>query len=117
MTEPPAAGVAALVLKRVGAQADRRQAGEKLQQRVARLREQHALAGIAQELEQPGVGLAGARGQDDVPRVDGEADLLAIVVARDPRGVTEFVYLGGGVYRRGFVDPTQPEYWQQVQQI
>jgi len=39
---------------------------------------------------------------------DAEADLIAVVLARDPRGVTEFLYLGGGVIRRGFVDPTRP---------
>jgi hypothetical protein len=36
------------------------------------------------------------------------ADLVAIAVARDPRGVTEFVYLAGGVVRRGFLDPVRP---------
>ncbi len=39
---------------------------------------------------------------------DHEADLIAIVVARDARGVTEILYLGGGVIRRGFVDPARP---------
>jgi hypothetical protein len=39
---------------------------------------------------------------------DAEADLLAVVIARDERGVTELVYLGGGVIRRGFVDATRP---------
>ena len=36
-----------------------------------------------------------------------EADLVAIAVARDARGVTEFVYLAGGVVRRGFLDPVR----------
>jgi hypothetical protein len=35
------------------------------------------------------------------------ADLLAIAVGRDARGVTEFIYAGGGVIRRGFLDPTR----------
>jgi len=39
---------------------------------------------------------------------DAEADLVAVVIARDPRGVTELLYVGGGVIRRGFVDPTRP---------
>jgi len=39
---------------------------------------------------------------------DDESDLVAVVIARDPRGVTEYAYLGGGVVRRGFVDPAQP---------
>lgn len=39
---------------------------------------------------------------------DDPADLVAIVVARDERGVSELVYLGNGVVRRGFVDATRP---------
>jgi len=33
-------------------------------------------------------------------------DLVALVIGRDARGVTEFMYAGGGVVRRGFLDPT-----------
>jgi hypothetical protein len=36
------------------------------------------------------------------------SDLVAVVVARDARGVTELVYVGGRVIRRGFVDPRRP---------
>jgi len=36
------------------------------------------------------------------------ADLIAIVIGRDERGVTEFGYAAGGVIRRGFVDPAHP---------
>jgi hypothetical protein len=36
------------------------------------------------------------------------SDLIGIVTGRDTRGVTEFTYAGGGVIRRGFVDPTRP---------
>jgi hypothetical protein len=39
---------------------------------------------------------------------DDAADLVAIVLSRDARGVTEFVYVGGGVIRRGFVDASRP---------
>lgn len=39
---------------------------------------------------------------------DRESDLVAIVIARDARGVLEMLYLGGGVYRRGFVFPENP---------
>jgi hypothetical protein len=39
---------------------------------------------------------------------DDEADLIALVIGRDARGVTEFVYAGGGVIRRGFLDPVRP---------
>lgn len=38
---------------------------------------------------------------------DASADLVAVVIARDTRGVTELIYLGGGVIRRGFVDVTR----------
>jgi hypothetical protein len=41
--------------------------------------------------------------------VSGDAsDLVALVIARDARGVTEFLYAGGGVIRRGFCDPLRP---------
>ena len=38
---------------------------------------------------------------------DSEADLIAIVIERDVRGVTEYVYLANGVVRRGFVDASR----------
>jgi len=42
-------------------------------------------------------------------RVEGATfDLVAIVTGRDARGVLEMVYLGGGVVRRGLVDPARP---------
>lgn len=40
---------------------------------------------------------------------DQPADLVAIVIARDARGVTELIYLGGGVIRRGFLDASRPK--------
>ncbi|HTL35811.1 MAG TPA: hypothetical protein VL326_21925 [Kofleriaceae bacterium] len=36
-----------------------------------------------------------------------ESDLVALVIGRDARGVTEFLYAGGGVIRRGFCDPSR----------
>ncbi|HSD88033.1 MAG TPA: hypothetical protein VLB44_10985 [Kofleriaceae bacterium] len=39
---------------------------------------------------------------------DQTSDLVALVLARDSRGVTEFLYAGGGVIRRGFLDATRP---------
>lgn len=39
--------------------------------------------------------------------VDEPADLVAVVIARDERNVTEFLYLGGGVIRRGFLDASR----------
>jgi hypothetical protein len=40
---------------------------------------------------------------------DDDADLFGVVIARDERNVTEFLYLGGGVIRRGFVDAARPK--------
>ncbi|MBA3502910.1 MAG: hypothetical protein M4D80_09355 [Myxococcota bacterium] len=40
---------------------------------------------------------------------DEPADLFAVVIARDERNVTEFLYLGGGVIRRGFIDVSRPK--------
>ncbi|MFN0248064.1 MAG: hypothetical protein ACKV2T_14335 [Kofleriaceae bacterium] len=45
----------------------------------------------------------------DTAQSDEAADLIAIVIARDDRGVTEMLYLGGGVIRRGFVDASRPK--------
>jgi hypothetical protein len=39
---------------------------------------------------------------------DASADLIALVIGRDTRGVIEFLYSGAGVIRRGFLDPTRP---------
>lgn len=39
---------------------------------------------------------------------DGAADLVAVAIARDPRGVTEFAYVAGGLVRRGFLDASRP---------
>jgi hypothetical protein len=37
-----------------------------------------------------------------------DADLIAVVIARDERGVAEMIYASGGVIRRGFVDTNRP---------
>lgn len=39
---------------------------------------------------------------------DQRFDLVALAIARDGRGVTELVYAGGGVIRRGFLDAARP---------
>ncbi len=39
---------------------------------------------------------------------DDPADLVALVVDRDARGVTELVYLAAGVVRRGLLDASRP---------
>jgi hypothetical protein len=58
------------------------------------------------------LGAPGTAGPGDLlvfDRTEGDhADLVGLVVERDPRGVLEFVYLGGEVIRRGFVDPARP---------
>jgi|GEM_PF-6599215 len=36
------------------------------------------------------------------------ASLVAVALGRDARGVVEILYLGAGVVRRGFVDPSRP---------
>ena len=59
----------------VGVQPHRLQRRQEVEERIARPRHQHAVAGIAQQLEQQRVGLAGAGGEDQVAGVDGEAAL------------------------------------------
>ncbi len=39
---------------------------------------------------------------------DKAASLLGVVISTDNQGTTEFLYLGRGVVRRGFVNPGQP---------
>jgi hypothetical protein len=39
---------------------------------------------------------------------DAPSDLVALAIGRDARGVVEMIYAGGGVIRRGHVDPTRP---------
>jgi hypothetical protein len=51
----------------------------------------------------PGDLLVFARTQSDA-----DLDLVGVVIDRDARGVTELVYLAGGVVRRGFVDAARP---------
>ena len=38
---------------------------------------------------------------------DQPSDAIALVIGRDTRGVTEFLYAGDGVIRRGFCDPSR----------
>jgi len=57
----------------------------------------------ASDLPKPGDLLVFDRAASDEP-----ADLVAIVIARDARGVIEMVYVAGGVVRRGFVDVARP---------
>ena len=52
---------------------------------------------------QPGDVLVFDRTDSDAP-----ADLAAIAIGHDARGVIEFIYLAGGVVRRGFAEPQRP---------
>lgn len=40
---------------------------------------------------------------------DDSPDLVALAIARDGRGVTEFIYCAGGAIRRGFMDLRHPD--------
>ena len=40
---------------------------------------------------------------------DDSPDLVALAIARDGRGVTEFIYCAGGAIRRGFLDLRHPD--------
>ena len=39
---------------------------------------------------------------------DADVDLVGFTIARDARGVIEFMYAGGGILRRGFLDASRP---------
>lgn len=58
---------------------------------------------LATDIAKPGDLLVFDRATSDEP-----ADLIALVVARDSRGVTELIYPANGVIRRGFLDPVRP---------
>jgi hypothetical protein len=66
----------------------------------ARVRATVLDAGAAAE---PGDLLVFDRVVDNAP-----ASLVAVAIGRDDRGVTEIVYLAGGIVRRGFVDASRP---------
>jgi len=63
---------------------------------------QHGVLLAPTQTTKPGDVLVFDRATSDEP-----SDLLGLVIGRDDRGVTEFVYLAGGVIRRGFVDVTR----------
>ena len=65
--------------------------------------EARGLAGDRTAIPQPGNVLVFDRATSDEP-----LDLIAIAIERDARGVTEIIYLAGGVVRRGFVDASRP---------
>ena len=58
---------------------------------------------LATEEPRPGDLLVFDQATSDEP-----ADLVAVVVARAARGVTEIIYPGNGVIRRGYLDPARP---------
>ena len=61
---------AMIVEKLVGNQPHIIQLGQKVEQRIARLANQHLVAGIAEQPEEKAVGLAGAGGEKDLFRID-----------------------------------------------
>lgn len=63
---------------------------------------QHGVLLAPTQTTKPGDVLVFDRATTEAP-----SDLLGLVIGRDDRGVTEFVYLAGGVIRRGFVDVTR----------
>src|SRR6185503_14692171 len=66
--------------------------GEMVEQRIAWLRNQYSVARVAQQLEQPRIGLAGAGGQHDLRRVDaGAAAPLIVRHRRASRWQTEWL--------------------------
>ena len=91
---------AAVIAQRIGRQAHALERGELIEQRIARRRHEHVVAGIAEQLEQPGVGLRRRRRQRDALGIDGDA--VALVVRGD----------GGArrrqAARRRLVDRTPP---------
>ena len=60
----------AVVGEAIGDRRDRLEPREVIEQRIARARHEHLVAGIAQELEEKPVRLARARGQHDASRID-----------------------------------------------
>ena len=71
----------AVILERVRNRRDGFELRQVLEQRIARMRHQHRIAGIAQQLEQQRVGLAGARRQRHA--IGGDDDAAAAEVGGD----------------------------------
>ena len=90
----------AVVGKRVGPMHHVFEAGEKVEERIARARHQHLVAGIAQCLEQERVRLAAARGEQDLAGIDRRA--APQVVARDGSARREQAARIGLVAQRGW---------------
>ena len=59
-----------IVEKLIGNQPHVVQLGQEIEQRVARLADQHLVPGIAEQAEEETVGLAGAGGEKDLLRID-----------------------------------------------
>lgn len=77
---------AVVVDERIGHQTDILQARQELKQRIAGRGHQDFVAGVAQQAEQVGVGLAGARGQQHARRRDHDAEFGVIAAHRFTRG-------------------------------
>jgi hypothetical protein len=90
----------AVVHERVAPRLDRLELGEELEQRIARARHQHLVAGVAEQLEQERVRLAGARVQQDALGVDRRA---AARRSRGRRRPGRLEAEGGGIVAPGLV--------------
>jgi hypothetical protein len=101
----------AVVAQRVGREGDALERGEKIEQRVARPRDQELVAGVGQQLEEEAVGFAGRGGQKQALGVDGEAAPAVVVSdggacfgeAARGRRVGEGARIGEGGGERGRV--------------
>ena len=77
----------AVVRERVAAQLDRLELCEELEERIARARHEHLVAGVAEQLEQERVRLAGARVRQDALRCRPAPRRAKIAGDGGPRGL------------------------------
>src|SRR5262249_395933 len=87
---------ALIAVERIGHEGDVLERGEEVEERIRRRGDEHLVAALAEQLEDPAVGLAGARGETDAIGGDREATLFVVAGDGLARGrVTE----GGGRVR------------------
>src|ERR1700744_5029819 len=69
---------AVVVKQRIGDEAYVLEPGQKIEERIAGLRNQHLIAGVRKQAEEVAVGFAGAGGEQDAPGIDRDAVLPVI---------------------------------------
>ena len=95
----------------VGARDDEIELAQRIEQRVARTRDEHLVAGVREELEEHRIGVAGARRHDDA--IGRDVESLPRVIARD-----RVARLGQAERRRRIDEPARiGERRQQVRRI